>query len=132
MAPKPTTINLKRTARVLALTYNDDEVHSLNFEFLRVHSPSAEVKGHGPGQEVLQIEKENVLIISIEPVGNYAIQLFFDDGHDSGIYSWEYLYELCQKQKQLWQQYLDKLAASGKARKASSHLKVVQTFDPSQ
>jgi DUF971 family protein len=130
--PKLQTLNMKRSDRVLALSYTDGTVHELSYEFLRVHSPSAEVKGHGPGQEVLQFGKEDVMLVGIEPVGNYAVQLFFDDGHDSGIYSWDYLYELATEQERLWQVYLDKLKAAGKARKSAVKLQVVQSFDPSQ
>ncbi len=85
------------------------ERYSLSCEYLRVHSPSAEVLGHGPGQEVLQTGKINVGITALKPVGNYALQLVFDDGHDTGLYSWRYLYELCQGQEAKWQDYLDRL-----------------------
>ncbi|MEY2909783.1 MAG: hypothetical protein RLZZ602_2306, partial [Pseudomonadota bacterium] len=85
-------------------------------EFLRVHSPSAEVRGHGPGQETLQTGKCDVQVSAINPVGHYAIQLVFDDGHDSGLFSWDYLRELCSKQEELWQSYLDQLAAAGASR----------------
>jgi len=89
----------------------------LSCEFLRVYSPSAEVKGHGPGQEVLQIGKEDVNITAIEPVGNYAIKLVFSDGHDTGLYSWDYLYDLASNYEALWLEYLGKLNASGHVRK---------------
>jgi DUF971 family protein len=111
----PNKIHLHRKSRELELTY-DDRSFRLSCEFLRVHSPSAEVKGHGPGQEVLQAGKKNVAITDIRPVGNYALQLVFDDGHDSGIYSWSYLRELCEQRERLWQAYLDKLHADGATR----------------
>jgi DUF971 family protein len=117
--PLPTGITAHRQSRTLELRFDDGKVFRLPFEFLRVHSPSAEVRGHGPGQEVLQLGKRNVGIDSIDPVGNYAIRPRFDDGHDSGLYSWDYLYELGQRQDELWQAYLDKLAASGGSRDAA-------------
>lgn len=86
-------------------------------EYLRVYSPSAEVRGHGPGQEVLQLGKEEVNIVGIEPVGQYAIKLTFSDGHDTGLYSWDYLFDLCMRHEQLWQEYLDRVAAAGHQRK---------------
>ena len=101
---------------MLELTYSEGKVYQLPFEFLRVHSPSAEVRGHGPGQEVLQTGKRNVSILSIEPVGNYAIKPTFTDGHDSGLFTWEYLLELCTDQDQLWQEYMAKLEAAGVTR----------------
>ncbi len=112
----PTEIKLRRTSRVLALTWEDGATFELPFEYLRVHSPSAEVRGHGPGQETLQVGKENVLITKIEPVGHYAIKLIFDDGHDTGLYSWSYLRELGDRQEQNWQSYLDRLEKAGYAR----------------
>jgi DUF971 family protein len=96
----------------------DDGAHfHLSCEFLRVYSPSAEVRGHGAGQEVLQVEKEDVNIVGIEPVGQYAVKLSFSDGHDTGLYSWDYLYDLGARQAELWQNYLDRLAAAGVQRK---------------
>ena len=133
LPPKLIQIDLRRQSRVLYLSYDNGEEYSLPFEFLRVHSPSAEVRGHGPGQEVLQYGKEDVMITGMEPVGNYAIRLVFSDGHDSGIYAWTYLYELATTQQQLWDTYLKKLAAAGKSRKSDKpRLSVVQTFDPSR
>jgi DUF971 family protein len=114
--PKPVEIQLHSRSRLLELTYADGERYSLSCEFLRVYSPSAEVLGHGPGQEVLQTGKMNVAITAIKPVGNYALQLVFDDGHDTGLYSWRYLYELCQNQQARWQEYLARLDKAGASR----------------
>lgn len=114
----PTNIVVHQQSKVLELTYEGDAVYRLPFEFLRVVSPSAEVQGHGPGQETLQTGKRDVLISSLEPVGHYALRPTFSDGHDSGLYSWEYLYFLCENQGQIWQEYLDKLAAAGLDRDA--------------
>ena len=113
---RPTGIKLHKKSRTLELEYGDSERHALSCEFLRVYSPSAEVRGHGEGQEVLQTGKANVGITAITPVGNYAVQLAFDDGHDTGIYSWSYLYEMCQNQAQWWQDYLDKMNEAGASR----------------
>lgn len=115
----PTEINLNRRTRILTISF-DEEVFDLSCEYLRVYSPSAEVQGHGPGQETLQIGKEGVNINSIEPVGNYAIKPVFDDGHDSGIFSWDTLYELGTNQEANWQRYLDKLEQAGKSRSLNS------------
>ena len=111
-----TRINYARSRRVLELEFADGNSGELSAEFLRVHSPSAEVRGHGPGQETLQTGKRDVQVSAINPVGHYAIQLVFDDGHDSGLFSWDYLRELCSKQEELWQSYLDQLAAAGASR----------------
>jgi DUF971 family protein len=105
----PTAITLHQKSEVLELAYADGARVRLPFEFLRVYSPSAEVRGHGPGQETLQTGKRGVKIISLEPVGNYAVQPAFSDGHNTGIYSWEYLYEIGFNHERLWQEYLDKL-----------------------
>ena len=115
--PKPTEISLHKKSRILEITYEDGEHFELSCEFLRVHSPSAEVQGHGPGQGVLQLGKEDVVINRIDPVGSYAIQPAFDDGHDTGIYSWETLYDLGKNKDKYWQEYLDKLEAAGHKRK---------------
>lgn len=115
-ANAPTEIKLHRQSATLELLYADGSRHTLPAEFLRVHSPSAEVRGHGKGQEVLQTGKRHVKIVDIEAVGNYAIKLSFDDGHDTGIYSWTYLQELGGEQEALWQSYLDKLAAANASR----------------
>ena len=112
----PTSIKLHKTSRELELAWDDGASGSLSCEFLRVHSPSAEVQGHGPGQEVLQVGKKDVAITDVRAVGNYALQLVFDDGHDSGIYSWGYLRELCDNREALWERYLDRLHAAGATR----------------
>jgi DUF971 family protein len=114
--PRPENIALHTRSRELELNYPGDENYRLSCEFLRVYSPSAEVKGHGPGQEVLQTGKQKVAITEIRPVGNYALQLVFDDGHDTGLYSWDYLYRLCCDQDTLWQDYMDRLGAAGASR----------------
>ena len=114
--PIPTQVVVHQDSRVLELAYEDGRSFRLSFEFLRVHSPSAEVRGHGRGQETLQVGKRDVRIVSIEPVGHYAIQPRFDDGHESGIYSWDYLYEIATGQDALWSEYLARLEAAGKSR----------------
>ncbi|MBT8099476.1 MAG: DUF971 domain-containing protein, partial [Gammaproteobacteria bacterium] len=110
-------IRLRRKSRLLDVKYEDGTEYAFSFEYLRVHSPSAEVKGHGPGQETLQTGKEDVVITAIEPVGQYAVRLVFDDGHNSGLYTWAYLQELGSNMTANWQRYLDRLAAAGYARK---------------
>ena len=117
---KPTEINLHKLSRILELSFDDGSSFKLPIEYLRVYSPSAEVQGHGPGQEVLQIGKQDVNIDNIEPVGHYAVKLAFDDNHDSGIYSWDYLYELGVTHAERWQDYLDRLEAEGHKRKPDS------------
>src|SRR3954447_17140649 len=112
----PTQITLHQKSRVLEIAFSDGRTFRLPYEYLRVYSPSAEVRGHGAGQEVLQTGKRAVEIRSIEPVGSYAIQPVFSDGHSTGIYSWDYLYELGETQDERWQQYLDKLKAAGASR----------------
>jgi len=109
----PTSIKLRTVSRVLEVTFANGAKFELPFEYLRVYSPSAEVRGHGPGQETLQIGKHNVQVTKVEPVGHYAIRLVFDDGHDSGIYSWRYLHELGLEHEQRWQRYLERLADLG-------------------
>lgn len=116
MTSSPTEIHLRRRSGVLELAYADASRYSLSAEFLRVHSPSAEVRGHGQGQSVLQTGKRNVGLTGIEPVGLYAIKLVFSDGHDSGLYSWDYLYELCTHQEEMWQSYLQRLQDAGASR----------------
>jgi len=101
---------------VLEIAFDDGQTFRLPYEYLRVYSPSAEVRGHGPGQETLQIGKREVTIKSVEPVGHYALRPTFSDGHDTGIYSWEYLHELGEDQDELWQRYLDRLKAAGASR----------------
>jgi DUF971 family protein len=116
--PRPTGIELHQKSRVLEVTFDDSARFELPCEYLRVYSPSAEVQGHGPGQQVLQLGKEQVGITDIEPVGNYAVRLVFDDGHRTGIYSWDYLYELGTQQEQKWRTYLERLKAAGYERRA--------------
>ncbi len=112
----PTEITLRKSSRLLVVTFDDDTSYEFTCEYLRVHSPSAEVKGHGPGQERLQTGKENVSVTAVEPVGRYAVRLIFDDGHDSGLYTWECLRELGENMRTNWQSYLDRLQAAGYAR----------------
>lgn len=107
--PLPTAITLHRKSRKLEIAFDDGSLFELPFEFLRVYSPSAEVRGHGPGQETLQQGKRDVTIDTIEPVGNYAIKPVFSDGHDSGLYSWDYLYMLGRNHAEMWQDYLERL-----------------------
>ena len=114
--PAPTGITLHQKSRLLEIAFADGKAFKLPYEFLRVHSPSAEVRGHGPGQEVLQVGKRNVEIKEIEPVGNYAVKLAFSDGHDTGLYSWDYLYELGEKQESSWKSYLARLEQAGASR----------------
>ena len=111
--PKPVEINLHQKSRIMEISYSDGERFELSYEFLRVHSPSAEVQGHGPGQGVLQIGKEDAMISHVEPVGSYAIQPTFDDGHDTGIYSWETLYDLGKNRDSYWKRYLEALEKAG-------------------
>jgi DUF971 family protein len=112
----PVSVQLHSRSRELELEYATGEHYSLSCEYLRVYSPSAEVMGHGPGQEVLQTGKLKVGISAIKPVGNYALQLVFDDGHDTGLYSWDFLHQLCTQQQEKWQDYLNRLAAAGATR----------------
>ena len=118
MSARPTDIRLHRTSRLLEVSFDDGMCFELPCEYLRVYSPSAEVRGHGPGQEVLQIGKEEVNIAAIEPVGHYAVKLVFDDGHDTGLYSWDILYELGVNKDTNWQTYLERLKAAGHQRKS--------------
>lgn len=112
-APIPENIVLHQQSKVLELTYPSQQTYRLPFEFLRVWSPSAEVRGHGPEQETIQTGKHDVLIQELELVGHYAVRPVYSDGHDSGLYTWEYLYDLCVHQEEKWQEYLDKLKQSG-------------------
>lgn len=114
--PVPTEIKLHQRSRIMELTFDDGSHFELSYEFLRVYSPSAEVRGHGPGQEVLQLGKRDVEIEHIEAVGNYAIRPIFSDGHDSGLYSWDYLYDLGERRDDLWQTYLLRLQTEGGSR----------------
>jgi len=114
--PIPSDIRLRRKSRVLELTYPDGTLFSLSFEFLRVYSPSAEVRGHGGGEGHLQTGKRDVMLEDLEPVGNYAVKLSFDDGHDSGLFSWQYLRELGENREALWRRYLERLEEEGGSR----------------
>ena len=114
--PLPTEIKLHQVSRILEISFEDGKTFHLPCEFLRVHSPSAEVRGHGPGQETLQAGKKDVEIKAVEPVGNYAVQLSFSDGHNTGLYSWDILYDYGVRQEELWTQYLQRLAAAGRSR----------------
>jgi DUF971 family protein len=115
-APHPTAIKLHQATRALEITFDDGHTFRFSYEFLRVNSPSAEVRGHGPGQEVLQVGKREVTIPTVEAVGHYAIRPTFSDGHDTGIFSWDYLHDLGMRQDTLWQRYLERLAAAGASR----------------
>lgn len=125
---QPTTIELHKKSRQLELRYESGEKLLLNAEYLRVYSPSAEVRGHHPSQAVLQHGKQRVNIRSIDAVGNYAIQIGFDDGHNSGIYSWDYLYQLGSEYESLWAEYLHKLDEQGLSR--DPDIQVVNLMDP--
>lgn len=116
--PSPTALTVHKQSRTLEIAFDSGETFQLPFEFLRVYSPSAEVRGHGQGQEVLQTGMRNVLLTDVQPVGNYAVQLTFSDGHNSGIYSWDYLYAIGQKQDQMWEDYLCQLEAAGHTRES--------------
>ena len=116
LAPIPTDVKLHQASRVLELVFANGRHFRLPYEYLRVHSPSAEVRGHGPGQEILQTGKRDVTIASVEPVGHYALRPTFSDGHSTGIYSWDYLYDLGERQDELWQRYLERIAAAGASR----------------
>ena len=115
-SPQPTEIKLHQKSRVLEIAFDDGKSFRLPYEFLRVHSPSAEVRGHGPGQEVLQVGKKEVDIARVEPVGSYAIQLCFSDGHETGIYSWDFLYQLGEEQDPMWRHYLERMEQAGASR----------------
>ncbi len=117
--PRPSEIRLHQKSRVLEIAFDDGARFELPCELLRVYSPSAEVRGHGPGQEVLQVGKEHVNIKGIEPVGTYAVKLVFDDGHDSGLYSWDLLYRLGARREELWDDYLRRLRQAGHARETT-------------
>ena len=114
--PTPTDIKLHQKSRILEIAFADGKRFNLPYELLRVYSPSAEVRGHGPGQEVLQIGKQSVEINHIEPVGTYAVQLVFSDGHDTGLYSWDYFYNMGMNQDEMWQHYLQRMAEAGASR----------------
>ena len=114
--PQPTAIKLRTESRVLEVSFDDDSRYALPFEYLRVFSPSAEVKGHGGGEGILQLDKAQVRITRIEPVGNYALQLSFDDGHNTGLYTWSLLHELGHNYERNWARYLERCAAAGRIR----------------
>jgi DUF971 family protein len=116
--PTPTEITLHQKSRVLEVAFSDGTRFELPFELLRVYSPSAEVRGHGPGQEVLQTGKKEIDIVALEPVGSYAVQPRFSDGHATGIYSWEYLHDLGSNSAEMWQAYLERLKAAGARRES--------------
>lgn len=116
-SPRPTVIKLHQLSRRLEIAFDNGTQFMLPCEYLRVYSPSAEVRGHGVGQEVLQAGKENVNIVGIEPIGNYALKLSFSDGHNTGLYSWDYLYDLGIRQDELWRAYLARLTVAGIERK---------------
>ncbi len=120
--PTPTEIKLHQKSRRLEIAFSDGRSFSLSYEFLRVFSPSAEVRGHGPGQEVLQAGKRNVDIVTLDPVGSYAVQPTFSDGHATGIYAWDYLYSLGEDHDRLWGEYLQKLTAAGANRDSEQGL----------
>ncbi len=111
--PQPTALTVHQSSRTVEIAFDDGRSFQLPFEFLRVHSPSAEVQGHGPGQETLQTGKRNVVITAVEPVGHYAVQPTFDDGHSTGIFSWAYFYELGSRQDEMWARYEQRLADAG-------------------
>lgn len=117
---RPTDLKLHQKSRILEVAFDDGSHYRLSCEYLRVYSPSAEVRGHGPGQEILQIGKENVNITNIEPVGTYAVTLHFDDGHNTGIYSWDWLQHLGANYDDLWRQYLERLQKAGHQRKPNA------------
>ena len=114
----PTEIILHQQSKQLGIAFDDGARYRLPFEFLRVYSPSAEVRGHGLGQEILQVGKQDVNLLEVIPVGSYALRLVFDDGHDSGLYTWDYLYELGSHQDARWQDYLRQMEEAGESRKA--------------
>jgi len=111
--PRPVSINLHKKSRILEIGFDDGSTFELSCELLRVKSPSADVSGHGPGQAVLQLGKEKVNITELEPVGNYAIKIIFDDGHHTGLYTWDYLYDLGYRRDKYWQGYLQALKDAG-------------------
>ena len=118
--PHPTEIKLHQKSKILDISFSDGKTFHFPCEFLRVHSPSAEVGGHGPGQEVLQTGKKMVNIVKVEPVGHYAIQLHFSDGHNTGLYSWDLLYQYGLNQDSMWQRYLQRMQEAGASREQES------------
>jgi len=122
MSIRPTEIKLHKQSRILEVSFEDGSTFNLPAEYLRVYSPSAEVQGHGPGQGVLQVGKEDVNIENIQPVGNYGIQLYFDDNHNTGIYAWDTLYDLGRNYEKYWNDYLKRLEAAGHKRRDPSEI----------
>ena len=118
MIEQPTEITLHQKSKQLEIAFADGARYRLPYEFLRVHSPSAEVRGHGPGQEVLQTGKQDVNVLAVEPVGSYAMKIVFDDGHDTGLYTWEFIRHLGDHQDALWQEYLQRIEVSGTSRQS--------------
>lgn len=119
--PFPTEMRLHRKSRYLEISFSDGNAFRYSCEFLRVHSPSAEVRGHSPGQEVLQMGKKNVTITHVEPVGSYAIQLTFSDGHNTGLYSWDLLYDYGMHREEMWQRYLKRMEVAGASREPAAN-----------
>jgi len=117
-APTPTALTVHSQSRILEIAFSDGAQFNIPFELMRIYSPSAEVQGHGPGQEILQTGKREVNLVELEPVGNYAVKPVFSDGHESGIFSWDYLYYLGSQQDRLWSDYTARLAAAGVERDA--------------
>ena len=128
--PMPTRLVVHKLSKLLEVEFSDGRIFKLSFEMLRVYSPSAEVKGHGPGQEVLQVGKKDVDVSGFEPVGNYALQPTFSDGHSTGLYSWDYLHWLGTNQEALWKDYLRRLSEAGASREAGAAAKVAQVGTP--
>jgi DUF971 family protein len=126
----PTEIILHQKSKSMEIIFNDGARFDLPAEYLRVHSPSAEVRGHGPGQETLQVGKRDVALVGIEAAGSYALKLVFDDNHDSGLYDWDLLYKLGKNQKQLWQDYLARMEAAGESRDPTKNEHVVRPEPP--
>ncbi len=126
--PQPTGLTVRKQSRVMEIEFDDGASFSLPFELMRVWSPSAEVRGHGPGQETLQTGQRNVEIVGVEPVGNYAIKPVFSDGHDTGIFSWEYLHHLGTNQHALWEDYLRRLEAAGFTRETGRDVSMDKTI----
>ena len=118
MSSIPSTIKFHSKSQTLELAWDSGKAYELPAELLRVYSPSAEVRGHGVGNEVLQTGKKDVRILKLEPVGNYSLKITYDDGHDSGLYNWDYLKDLCENQERHWQDYLDRLDAAGQSRES--------------
>jgi DUF971 family protein len=126
LAPHPTGFKVRKQSRIMEVSFDDGSEFALPFELMRVYSPSAEVRGHGPGQEVLQLGKRNVEIVELEPVGNYGVKPVFSDGHVSGIYTWEYLYQLGRDGAAMWERYLQQLEAAGHTRESGRDAGMVE------